>query len=489
MQHPGVQAREVQVMLQPAGGSTMSVLPQMPGMAPAALPTVDLEAAQDQRIRRRVVCISAIISVYVVINAVLSYVFDAATIQDAFEQIREVTHTKVGPTLTRWLVNAIPSIGTSITIGLLVPLCGYLGVKQNQVSLVGCFCGCNFLHCCCGMLSVVGMSFFMLGVQTMAPGIERHMETCDPMQCVPPHKENQTNEVIITDCLAAGTWEDYRPHFGNAYPMGCPKIYLRCGHERQEQEAEDASWYDSPESTRVNADNQFDDMDPPSVGAPTGPLDRYRRLRGAVAKSSLVRRLRFAWAARGDAARHANQHFSPWSKASTYHDGSREYRVGPPPRPHNVLAECAPAYISMRRFHQVRILIPKLLPQLSLFIFVRIVLSLPIIALGCFGFWWGKDLWHRLHQGYTQVSSRPHQVSLQPTHREPTGPTQGVAMAAVQPLTALVSAQPLLLHIPPVPPVARAEQSPSDDRGDTQSLLQNTASNEVAVAEVSGPAP
>mmetsp|Transcript_142902 Transcript_142902/g.252292 ORF Transcript_142902/g.252292 Transcript_142902/m.252292 type:complete len:513 (+) Transcript_142902:63-1601(+) len=484
---PGLQAREVQILPQPASISNAAVQPQMPGFAPAAPSTLDQDMAQDQRIRRRVVFISAIIAIYVVINAVLQYVFDVATLEDTLEKVREVTHFKGGPTMTKLLLNAIPSVGMSITIGLLVPLCGYLGVKQNQQALVGCFCGCNFFHCCCGILSVAGLIVFMLGTQAMAPGVEHYMAGCDPMQCVPRVNQSEkavleakdfffdSNRETIVDCLAAGTWEDYKPKLSkHSYHLGCPKIFLRCGHEREEPED---SFSEPPEPTEVVDAEGFTDLDPPTAGAANSALGSGRRLWAVLQEQSFTRRLRSVWTEAAvtpqDPAGQSRSRAFPWLRGVRTHPAPnahlyQRHKMEPPPRPHDVLAECSPARLAMKRFHQIRLLVPELLPQLTLFIFVRIVLILPVVCLGCLGFWWGKDLWHRLHQGYTQVSlqstTRPQQVMMQPT--------QGFAMAGAQTLTAPTSAQPLLLHVPPAPPVAQSEQQ--------QSLLQNAASNDAA---------
>ncbi|CAE7244403.1 unnamed protein product [Symbiodinium natans] len=57
--------------------------------------------------KRRVLFLSAIIAMYVVVNALVQYVFDAAAIETALEQIRSVTDVKGGPVLAKLLLRRL----------------------------------------------------------------------------------------------------------------------------------------------------------------------------------------------------------------------------------------------------------------------------------------------------------------------------------------------------------------------------------------------
>jgi hypothetical protein len=158
--------------------------------------------------------------------------------QEVLEKVREVTHVEGGvPNPTTFIFNMVPSVGMSIVIGLLVPLCGYLGVKQNQQFLVGCFCSCNALQCCCAMMSMVCLCFLGWGLAAMAPSVELFLEKCDPIQCT----VNATGQAHIVDCLATGVWKDYQPRFPGYHFPGkgvCPP-FLQCGSPPKEIESYD----------------------------------------------------------------------------------------------------------------------------------------------------------------------------------------------------------------------------------------------------------
>eukprot|EP00421_Protoceratium_reticulatum_P027330 CAMPEP_0168469936 /NCGR_PEP_ID=MMETSP0228-20121227/58473_1 /TAXON_ID=133427 /ORGANISM="Protoceratium reticulatum, Strain CCCM 535 (=CCMP 1889)" /LENGTH=277 /DNA_ID=CAMNT_0008485729 /DNA_START=35 /DNA_END=865 /DNA_ORIENTATION=+ len=231
---PGQQARELHVLRAPPQWAPPQVALQQP-LSPEA-------GHEDSTARKRVVCISLLIAAYVVIGAVLQWAFNLAALEDAIEKVREVTHMQHGgPNIAAMMLNSIPQVGMCITIGLLVPLCGYLGVRQNHQGLMGCFCSCNALHCCCGLASLFCLLAVIFGCTAAAPQIEELLERCDPIQCAPKGWNHTSNEKII-DCLAAGTWKDYEPHFQHAhkFPHFCPKVFLVCGGERYQVEPADA---------------------------------------------------------------------------------------------------------------------------------------------------------------------------------------------------------------------------------------------------------
>ncbi|CAE8633552.1 unnamed protein product [Polarella glacialis] len=225
------QAVMQQQMLQPEARD-VQFLPHQHLAAPSDSQRATEEGdRQDGELRRKVVFLSALIAVYCVINALVQYAFDASAIEDALAQIRAVTNFKGGPTLASLLMKSIPSVTASIAFGLLVPLCGYIGAQQNHQGMIGCFCGVNACHCCCGLMTLVSMILFLVMLSLATPGIETYLEKCDPVQCasISSNLSPQESQNKVVDCLAAGTWEGYQKRYdGPSYPSYCPKIMLKC---------------------------------------------------------------------------------------------------------------------------------------------------------------------------------------------------------------------------------------------------------------------
>jgi len=448
----GQQARELQ---------PMAPHPSLPAQPPAAHPPLESETEHDQRIRWRVVCISVILAVYLIMQTCLQYVFDMAAMQDALEKVREVTHMRGGSHATALVLNSLPSVLMSIAIGLLVPLCGYLGVKQNQKWLVGCFCGCNAFQCCTGIISMVMLLVLTMTVKAVTPQVELFLEKCDPMQCQP--LQNTTGQDHFIDCLASGEWKEYRPRFsGPRLSSECPPIFLTCdnqpnyklrgyGHEGIDGLYEKPAEGGFPVRTlpkQVQPRGTFDDADAPVRAAGMGDLGAFlssevptstrfassSHLRGPhqSLRRLLDRRLRFSFGH----AHHKGDLFQP----------RHGQKFVPPPMPKDPITECQVTE-TVEHFHQIRLLAPELLPQLELFMLVRVFLLLPVVVLGCLGFCWGKDLFDNLNAGYNPVSrsqeARP-QVML--------NPALGMTTAGPTTSTQMQMAQPLMLSAPPVPP-------------------------------------
>jgi len=369
-----------------------------------------------------------LIAVYVVVGAVLQWAFDVAAFEDALEKIRSVTHLRAGDAAVAAVaLHAIPQVGMAITIGLLVPLCGYLGVKQNHPWLMGCFCSCNALHCCCGIMSLLCLAGLVFGTTVAAPGVQAFLEMCDPVMCAPDGL-NRTAQDHVVDCLAAGTWQEYKPHFpdGPRYPSKCPKIFLTC--------------HDAPEEPAiVSFKHAWGKAEIESKGTADG--------HAAPARSLSIRR---------QVPQVMEPHFR----------GRRPMLQTPPPEPSDPIVECKPAEV-VEKFHQARLLVPALIPKLVAFLFMKMVLTIPVIVLGCLGFCWGKDLWQRLCEGYSQLAGPPvalqagvpvvtAQAVLQPAQGHAAAPAAAGAQAApqhvggypaaVQAVTQPAAAQPTALQ-------------------------------------------
>mmetsp|Transcript_133180 Transcript_133180/g.371251 ORF Transcript_133180/g.371251 Transcript_133180/m.371251 type:complete len:472 (-) Transcript_133180:8-1423(-) len=426
---PGQQARQIRVV-QPAvgGGAAAPLQPLAPGFAPAAPPPLDA-GREDREARRRVLCISMAIAAYVVLGTILQYAFDIAAFEEAISKIQSVTHMHPrGHSLASFIVNTSPQVGWSIAIGMLVPLCGYLGVKQNNEWMLGCFCSCNALHCCCGMLSVVSIVGVLMGISAAAPGVFLMLESCDPLQCV-PSGHNLTDKYVV-DCLATGMWEDYKPRFKHPerFPAECPKIFLMCnhGHGRPQDVMYHPLLVEGDESEAPAAGHTGFE----ASGVTPGWSPTTRKL-------SVARKVLLTGAGPTDA---------PDRREAMRSMFRRHHPPAAPPMPAHPLKECETAKTAMA-FHEARVLAPELLPKLVLFLVVKVMLMIPVIILGCFGFCWGKEMWTRLGQGYAHLTAAtpgpaPAEVPLQPI----------TAFAAVPPSTDAQLAQPLMLNAPPLPP-------------------------------------
>jgi hypothetical protein len=424
----------------------------------ASAPPVQSEGDNDRQIRWKVVCISAVLAVCLVIQALLQYIFDMVAMQDALEQVREVTHMRGGPSAVAMLLNAVPSVFMSVSIGLLVPLCGYLGVKQANKWLMGCFCGCNAFHCCTGIISMVTLLIISLTIQAVTPQVELFLAKCDPMQC--SNMANTTDQAHFIDCLASGEWKEYKPRFsGPRFSSECPPIFMHCdnqpdfsleAHSHKATGSRIGGFPVRAPPQQVQPPDTFADADAPVRAAGMGDYGAFlssevpMSTRQASGPHQGLRRLRFAW------------HKKETHPMVGFFKGGHAPDFNTPPMPKDPIAECQLNQQVVDRFHQIRLLAPELLPKLELFLLLRVALMLPVVILGCLGFCWGKDLWSSLNAGYNPVSRsqemRP-QVML--------NPALGIsASAPMDQNTQISMSQPLILSAPPVPPAQVTAISP-----------------------------
>eukprot|EP00747_Dinoflagellata_sp_TGD_P169484 gnl/TRDRNA2_/TRDRNA2_198546_c0_seq1.p1 gnl/TRDRNA2_/TRDRNA2_198546_c0~~gnl/TRDRNA2_/TRDRNA2_198546_c0_seq1.p1 ORF type:complete len:570 (-),score=80.39 gnl/TRDRNA2_/TRDRNA2_198546_c0_seq1:69-1682(-) len=455
---PNGQARQLHVL---NAGADMQ--PQVPQFAAAAVPNDDRDV-QLRQIRQRIIYISTLMAVYCVIHPLLSWGLDVATLEDALHKVQEVVsvHQYRAPDAALLFIGGIPSIGISIMIGLLVPLCGYLGVKQGQPWLLCCFSSCNALCGCCGCLSVLGGLLMIAFVCSARPGIETFLTHCDPVQCAPGGME-YTDQPHLIDCFAAGMWDDYKSKFGqHMYPVDCPKVFMQCGEDiangmrapvptlsassrsPESIDALDELLPDRPGAGREHYRQPLvphqelynkDSVQPswqgsshrqPSwrdslrrlgIGQPSwqdgsqGFFDRPSRQRGGFNFGGLASPNERAKPAAAVPLQVQNR---PQEMLRNRRSGLPEQhgRAMVPQEPSDPFTECRVANETVTKFHVANVLLPEILPKLVLVMCLKIFLMLPVVVLGCLGFWWGKDLYGRA-QGYAQISYPP-QVQLQP---------------------------------------------------------------------------
>ena len=427
------EGREVRLLNHEMGAQVATQLPTQ-----TVVTSTDAEMATRGEMKRRVLFLSIILAVYVVVNAMVQYVFDAAAIETALEQISKVTEMRRVPSMAKLLLGAIPGLAFTIFLGLLVPLCGYLGAKQNNQGLVGCFCGCNFVHCCCS-ISVLICSVIVLAMLSAAtPGIEAYLEKCDPEMCTkwPEHFSEEVKRQRTVDCLAAGTWPDqYHKVFdGPAYPPICPKIFLKCNGLLGVRPMDDADgpvqhghggflrgrhggqppMFSPFETTTFypaflpRADLEDPDAMPEDDLAPEDDSSLGSAAVPAQASAGVPAQVEIHH--RGPFFRRLQMmHPREWKKHWTLpqFEGVEDDEMTAmddvmqmPPMPSDPLETCTPDYKGLKVLHQAGVLIPDLVPKVVMLMAVKCLLLIPVILFGCLGFLWGKDLWSKLGQGY-----------------------------------------------------------------------------------------
>lgn len=419
-------------------------------------------------VRQKVLCVSIIMGAYVVIHPIVEYTFDVAELVEALNEVRRVVPFGGSmPSAAAMLMSYVPSILMGAFIGLLVPLCGYLGVKRNNSPLLCLFCGCNALGGCCSILTIVGLGLMMLWLQASSPHVQAFLDTCDPAQCVTgpgmelrgPNPEATVPHDQAVDCLATAAWNNYSPTFPKQFhlPQKCPTSFLKCKPPPEVPHyliAEDGSVLATPDGERVP---------PYAAPAPSVPTRGLFGLDGGERHFARMGGSHFEgrhWEAR-------HNHEAPPKYG--HRDGMRDeeddfhkedaFNKGRVPAAMNPIRDCEPVMKRIATVHHVFELVPVILPKLMVVILVKLALTLPVACLGCLGFCWGKDLHSRMHQGYSHFAYPP-QTQLQVFQH------WGVA----QPVTAVDPAmgQPLMLHAPPPPqaylappagePVAHAQQ-------------------------------
>ncbi|CAJ1402278.1 unnamed protein product [Effrenium voratum] len=385
---------------------------------PQALPqtVVDQEASTHGEMKRRVLFLSAILAVYVVVNVLVQYAFDAAALESALEQIRAVTNEKGGPILAKLLMRMIPGATFSIMVGLLVPLCGYLGAKQNSQGLMGCFCGCNFLNCCCGMCSLVGTIIVLGLISATTPGIEEYLRDCDPVQCYkwPTSWSDAVKQQHTVDCLAAGMWPEYKKQFeGPSYPPICPKFLLQCDD-------------DQPKAPPGFKPFQLRGM--PGMPDPDMPVDFDPDSMAAMGLTigepeldPMPRRLQLS--------RPREWPEKTWRTLPKFDGADDDFFQAQIVMPPNPIANCKPSEKGVAILKQAHKVVPELVPKLVMFMAIKALLLMPVILFGCLGFWWGNELYNRLGQGYGHLGNHAAQQRIS----SPEAPVQ-MQLPTVQPL-------------------------------------------------------
>jgi len=406
VQEPGRPVRELQV----ANFVGVDIPPlRMPALPPATAPMENMEA-HDRRLRSRVKTVVALIAAYVLVGGFIQYMFALVEMEHAIERVREVTHSKLGYARAQYIIHSSSmSFAFHVLMGLTVPLCGYLSVRKNKAWLAGCFCGCNALTCCCGLMTLTCLLLFAGTTTASVPLIEDFLERCDPVQCM-PKGYGVTDTANVVDCLAAGMWKSYKPRFdGPRYPYDCPKGFLQCDSDDGEDDDQVLPAEDFPTEEANVAEEE------PTVEEP--PLEEMGAAEGSSARDIItVPQLEEPPAEElPPDEENVAEEVVPGRRLFEDDWNSKRRSLGRPKEP---IEDCrlTPA---VHKFHEVRVLVPELAPHLLLYVVVRSLLLVPGIALGCLGFWWGNAFFSRLQQGYAQIA---YASSLEATELQITRP-------------------------------------------------------------------
>lgn len=389
------------------------VLQSLPFPRPAARSGAPNHEQQFRFMRRRVLLVSLALAILLVVQPIISYIFDFAQLEAALESFREVADLQSeGPKPTQLLYmfsSGVPSLAFGILVGLLVPLCGYLGVKHSNQGLMCAFCGCNCLSGCCSIVSILGGGLFLCMILAGSTPLEHFLTRCDPSLCLGNHStseaifKNVASAAVMNrsiDCLAAGL-PDYSPRYdGPKLPEHCPAwVFIEC---------------------------------PPPDG-PEYQVETWKASRRAAPK------------------------FKGMFK------GKGKGKGKGPPLPEDadgmLAAGCTPNGKVIKAFHAAQELAPSLLPRLMLFIAVKMAFTVPVAILACLGFCWGNDFYGRLNQGYNHMGDQGSMQQMQsvaaPIYQHHPYPEQQMApMMMPAPRMMMPSMTPAGIPMPGSMPVA-----------------------------------
>jgi len=413
MPQPG-QVRQVQMMHPAQVVSHQSAFP--------VAPMAELGGSQQpqlRRIQKRVLCVSLVMAMYIILHFVVQYVFEVAEIQEGMRDVQAVTgslgHAELR--LLPVLLSGIPVAVVVIMVGLLVPLCGYFGARQNHRSLLCCFWSCNALGGCCSCLSLVSGMMILFLLQGLAPTVETFLRNCDPKVHCTSSVRGFPDQTVMVDCLAANTWQEYKPLFVRhlkRMPPECRKIspaFLKCEYDHiEETSTSDYSnyyttrpWDSESYATRSWDSESYTTRSWKSTTYPPRKLSPWESShdKGVITRGILT---------------------TPFEEEPHHH---REPRM-----PEDPMKHCTPNARFANNFHAANILAPDVYSRLLLVIVLKWMLTVPVLILSCLGFCWGKDLYD--HVGYGRLAGAGTVVQQAPANVDYAMPVVGEVMA--QPL-------------------------------------------------------
>ncbi|CAD7933915.1 unnamed protein product [Amoebophrya sp. A120] len=204
-----------------------------------------------RNLRRKVMYVSLASSFCCVIHGVLNYWFQVDTQLEIMRIIDNATgnpshHKPHEPTKAFLFIffAGLPAVAAGISIGLLVPMCGYFGAKWVNQSFLCMFFSCNT----CGLVgSLLGFVMTLWIMLAGIPGVDHWVAHCDPVPICCKGIGGEANcdaatglpfpqfEKEYRDCIL-GAHLQYERKYPDSYhldPARCDptvKLLLKCEH-------------------------------------------------------------------------------------------------------------------------------------------------------------------------------------------------------------------------------------------------------------------
>lgn len=328
-------------------------------LASAASPSASSEDALLEVTRRRVLMLAAVLAVLAIFHNFADYFAEVAEIEQAVAEIREVAPKSWQKDLDKFpnaaslLKSHEHKVILHVVISLAIPLCGYLGVKQGDRSLMCCFCGCNLLFALSSLLFVslatLGLTVISVGV----PKLEAWLDMCNPSQCLGLADQKHT-----IDCLAGE--ERTRSY------EGIPHLDIDC---LQALSCEDVDKTDACMSPGIN---------PEGVSNCKDPLRRHFCAQKSVAYHCEM---------------HGRCHWLQLPQSPT------GFCI-PTGLPLDPVTACKVDKDKVQDFDAIAKFAPLVAGNIMTLLMVKIALTLPTVVIGGLGFHYGKVLYDRLNAGY-----------------------------------------------------------------------------------------
>jgi len=311
---------------------------------------LDREYERDLRtVSQKVLRWSMYLAGITVLFNLLEYSFGMQEVAESLEEISKVVPDAHLPDISQIIVTQIPSLIFGFFVAMIIPLCGYIGAKSQNQSLVCLFCGCNFCGAFFMILNIFFCVAFLMVMSAAAPEIEKGLMRCDPTVCT----DRYTGDELI-ECLATAMPGLEPPKIPDIHlERGCPP-FLKCQKPTTDL-GEGRHWL--PKFMK------HDNHPPPSMPAQNGFP---------------------AWA-----LPHDHTHIDPVAKL-------------------NPIGHCSPNTEWIAAFHNAVQLFPTLLPKVEQMVTLKIVITIITAFVTCFAACYGYSLHSKLSAGFYLQNPAPY---------------------------------------------------------------------------------
>lgn len=146
---------------------------------------------QFRSLRKKVMWVSMGSGALLVVTGFINYVYQVQTDIGIIQWLRSQGivdgGTGIEDHLGSMFFAGLPFLIVGLLFSLILPMCGYVGAKRLNPTLLGCFSCCNFLQSFCGFLGILMMIWVMAGLIPMA---DHWVQVCDPVaHCCGPKGE------------------------------------------------------------------------------------------------------------------------------------------------------------------------------------------------------------------------------------------------------------------------------------------------------------